>query len=112
MYVGNDQVVEAGDGTGHVGLRTVAHENARGAKWGRLNTDIGELMGDEMTEEQDKLLKLVRLSMVARSFDVQLLEAMIKNDVLRVEAVRAAQRIAVKVERNRLGLTQAEALRA
>jgi DNA replication protein DnaD len=89
----------------------VAHENARGAKWGRLNTDIGELMGDEMTEEQDKLLKLVRLSMVARSFDTQMIEAMIKNDVLRVEVVRAAQQIAVEAERVRLGLTQAEALK-
>jgi len=112
MYVGNDQVVEAGDGTGHVGLRTVAHENARGAKWGRLNTDIGEFTGDEMTEAQDKLLKLVRLSMVARSFDIQMIEAIVKNDVLRIEVVRAAQQIAVEVERNRLGLTPAEALRA
>lgn len=52
MYVGRNDVVEAGDGTGHVGLRTVAHENARGATWGRLDTDIGQLTEeDEMTEE-------------------------------------------------------------
>jgi hypothetical protein len=51
LYVGNGQVVEAGDGTGHVGLRTVAQENRRGCKWGRFaGNDIGELEGDDMDE--------------------------------------------------------------
>lgn len=55
MFVGADTVVEAGDGTGHVGRRTVAHENARGAVWGRLATDIEE---DDMTP--DEVRKIVR----------------------------------------------------
>lgn len=42
MYVGYGQVVEAGDGTGKVGLRTVTHENARGCEWRRLDNDIEE----------------------------------------------------------------------
>lgn len=55
IFVGADTVVEAGDGTGHVGRRTVAHENARGAVWGRLDTDIEE---DDMTP--DDVRKIVR----------------------------------------------------
>lgn len=54
MFVG-DGVVEAGDGTGKVGFHTVEHENARGAVWGRMDTDIEE--GEMATDEIKALIR-------------------------------------------------------
>lgn len=58
VYIGKGQVFEAGNhgpggvypGHGYVGLCTVAEMNRRGAVWGRLDTDIGELEDEEMDQ--------------------------------------------------------------
>lgn len=63
LYIGDDTVIEAGyhgpantyPGHGYVGTCTVAQMNARGAVWGRLETDIEE---DDMTP--DEVRKIVR----------------------------------------------------
>lgn len=98
-------IVEAGDGTGRVGAHTVTHENSRGAVWGRLNTNIGELTEDDMNELQDELLKLNRLSHVADSWWRK------KHDAFhaaappgQIEQIVAAGLAAVEAERVRLGL--------
>ncbi len=105
MYVGEGEVVESGDGTGHVGKNTVAYQNHRGAKWGRLDTDI---QGDGMDEKVVKLLeellelaKLSRVSEVARSFDVDEIRAAAPIEVEKIKADRDRE---VEAERKRLKL--------
>ena len=91
LYIGKDTTVEAGyhgpnnkyPGSGYVGTCTVAQMRARGAIWGRLNTDIGELEEDDMTKEESRLLKEIKLSTVAASYDAAIHTALLK------EAVRA-----------------------
>jgi cell wall-associated NlpC family hydrolase len=91
LYIGKGETVEAGyhgpnntyPGSGYVGTCTVAQMNRRGARWGRLNTDIGELEEDDMTKEESRLLKEIKLSTVAASYDAAIHTALLK------EAVRA-----------------------
>jgi len=112
IYVGYDDVVEAGDGTGHVGLRTVEHENRRGAIWGRLNTDIGELTEEDMNDLERRTLFQNRVSHVAASYFFGVLEAQILGD--KAQAERLKQERAEEVEKVRvyLGLSKEEALEA
>lgn len=80
MYVGHDEVVEAGDGTGKVGVHTVAHENARGAIWGRLDTDIGDLEEDVTEEEHNWLKELRQLVAPKASYCNAITNALLIND--------------------------------
>lgn len=59
MYVGKGQVVEAGFNH-KVRVTTPAVENARGAVWGRLNTDIGELEDDMEEAMRVEVAKMIR----------------------------------------------------
>ena len=88
MYVGFDDVVEAGDGTGHVGLRTVAHENARGARWGRLSTDIGELTEEDMTPEEHNILVDLRYMVAQKaSYTAAISNALLIGDKAKAKAL-------------------------
>lgn len=72
LYIGKDTTVEAGyhgpnnkyPGSGYVGTCTVAQMRARGAIWGRLNTDIGELEEDDMTEDEVRAIVREELDVV------------------------------------------------
>lgn len=101
MYVG--EVVESGDGTGHVGKSTVSYQNHRGAKWGRLDTDIqGDLMDEKVVKLLEELLELVKLSRVsevARSYDVDIIRAVSPIEVTKIKQDRDRE---VDAERKRL----------
>jgi len=72
LYIGKGETVEAGyhgpnnkyPGSGYVGTCTVAQMNRRGARWGRLETDIGELEVDDMTEDQVRAIVREELDVV------------------------------------------------
>jgi len=110
LYVGYDEVVEAGDGTGHVGLRTVAYENARGAIWGRLNTDIGELEEAELNVKENRWLREIKLSTVVDSFDRAIAKAERHGDVAGAATLEAQKIEEVEAKRIELGLTVAQAV--
>ena len=59
---------------------------------------------DDMTDEDRKLLKLSRVSDIARSYDMEIIKALVRGDedvAARLEAEKGA---AVETERKRLGL--------
>ena len=107
LYVGLNETVEArGERWGVVRYRLDDPVNGvfkRGGKVRRFDwLQLGELTEDDMTDPQDQLLKLIRLSAVARSFDADLLITAIKGED--VTAIRARQKAAIEAERARLGL--------
>lgn len=61
--------------------------------------------GDEdMTPEQERLLKLGRLSDLARSYDADIIKALIEGDRAKATELESAKAVAVAQERQRLGL--------
>jgi hypothetical protein len=58
---------------------------------------------------QDEILKQNRLSNVARSYDVAMIDALIQGDLDRYQALQEQKRGALEQERVRLGLTKAQA---
>ena len=65
--------------------------------------------GEDLNEMQDELLKQNRLSNVARSYDVAMIDALIQGDLDRYQALQEQKRGALEQERVRLGLTKAQA---
>lgn len=59
---------------------------------------------DDMTPEQDRLLRLCRISDVARSYDIQILRAEIRGDAEKVKQLEAEKVAALAAERKALGL--------
>jgi len=77
----------------------------RKAVWRRFNwVNFGELTEDDMNELQDELLKLNRLSAVARSYDVLIVSALVNQDQATAARLKQEQRAAVEAERVRLGV--------
>lgn len=65
--------------------------------------------GDDLNDLQDEILKQNRLSNVARSYDVAMIEALIQGNPDRYQALQEQKRGALEQERIRLGLTKAQA---
>ena len=59
---------------------------------------------DDMTEEQERLLKLIRVSDVARSFDMAIIKAMLAQDDAKADDLESQKTAAVAKERTALGL--------
>ena len=59
---------------------------------------------DDMTDEQFHLLKLARLSDVARSYDVEIIKEMVAGNMAGADELEAVKVTAVQEEKNRLGL--------
>ena len=59
---------------------------------------------DDMTDEQFHLLKLARLSDVARSYDVEIIKEMVAGNLAGADELEAVKVTAVQEEKNRLGL--------
>jgi hypothetical protein len=60
--------------------------------------------GDELTEDESKLLKTLRVSDIARSYDMEILKAMVAGDNARAAELEITKAEAVKAEKKRLGL--------
>lgn len=113
IYIGGGKTIEAGyhgphnayPGAHYVGTCTIAQMNARGAVWGRIEgLDIYSEEEDDMTPDQDKMLKQLRLSDLARSFDVEVLKALVKGDAAKAAQLEAKKSSAVTSARKQLGL--------
>lgn len=75
------------------------------------NTDLWGLAawrGEDMTPEQDTLLRLNRVSHVARSYSDELNLALHQGNAARYEELVAQRNTAIEQERIRLGLTKAQ----
>jgi N-acetyl-anhydromuramyl-L-alanine amidase AmpD len=59
---------------------------------------------DDMTDKQDKMLKQLRLSDIARSYDIEILKALIKGDQAQADKLERGKLDACAAERKRLGL--------
>jgi len=109
FYIGDGWVIEArGRRWGVVKYQTddpIHGTVKRKAVWRRFNwLNVGDLTEDDMNEMQDELLKLNRLSNVARSYDVLILSAIVKSDDAAAGRLREERQAAVEAERVRLGL--------
>lgn len=60
--------------------------------------------GQDMTPDQDKMLRQLRLSALAQSHDIAILKAILAENSAEVTRLEAAKDAAVKAERIRLGL--------
>jgi hypothetical protein len=59
---------------------------------------------DDMTPEQDKLLKQMRVSDVARSYDVEIIKALVAGKTKEADELEDAKTDAVMAEKKKLGL--------
>jgi hypothetical protein len=73
--------------------------------WPRILTALGSAEEDDMTDEDRKLLRLARVSDVARSHDMEIIKAMIAGETPeRIVALEVQKGEAVRAERQALGL--------
>lgn len=72
------------------------------APWDQIKGRIYAAWEDDMTPEQDKMLKQLRVSDIARSYDFQILEAKIDGDAAKAASLKAQKATAVATEKARL----------
>ncbi|MBN1459825.1 MAG: hypothetical protein JXA57_09815, partial [Armatimonadetes bacterium] len=78
---------------------------ARGGKVYRYpGIDLGELEEDDMTDEDRLLIRLARVSDVARSYDMEILKALVRGDTAKAEKLEEAKSIGVAKVKDELGL--------
>jgi hypothetical protein len=87
---------------------------AHGFKWGGdyrdwmhfeyLGLPVKEQGDDDVNDLQDKLLKLARVSDVARSSDMEIIKALIAGDKTKAAILEAQKVTAVAAEKARLGI--------
>lgn len=65
---------------------------------------LGLELEDDMTDEERKLLKQARISDVARSYDMEIIKALVRGDEDVAGRLEAEKGAAVETERKRLGL--------